>query len=140
MTRWMGIVLFTIASFTAACGGSPDAPSSPGVAITGRQVQILNGNDGGHDYSVSYTVHNGGPSDATVIGIDAALSAKGAQVRTFTIGFPSGRAVPVSQSVSPTTTTFTTPAGSAVADSLTLTVHYTAGDGEQTVSRSTPLG
>lgn len=90
MTRWMGIVLFTIASFTAACGGSPDAPSSPGVAITGLQVQILNGNDGGHDYSVSYTVHNGGPSDATVIGIDAALSAKGAQVRTFTIGFRAG--------------------------------------------------
>jgi len=140
MTRWIGIALFAIGSLTVACGGSPDAPSAPGVAITGLQVQIQNDTDGSHDYAVSYSVHNGGPADATVIGIDAALSAKGVQVRTFSIGFPSGRPVPAAQFISPTTTTFTAPPDVAVADSLTLTLHYTAGDGEQTVSRTTPLG
>lgn len=140
MTRWMGIAVFALASLTAACGSSPNAPTTSGVAITGLQVQILNDSDGGHDYSVSYTVHNGGPADATVTGIDAALSAKGAQVQTFSIGFPGGQPVPAAHFMAATTTTFTAPSGVAVADSLTLTVHYTAGNGEQTVSRTAPLG
>jgi hypothetical protein len=135
----MGIGLLAFASVIAACGGSPNAPSAQGVAITGLQVQISNASNGAHDYAVSYTVHNDGPADATVIGIDAALSAKGAQVQSFSIGFPGGHAVPAKQFIAATTTTFTTPAGVAIADSLTLTVHYTAGGAEQTVSRTAPL-
>jgi hypothetical protein len=42
--------------------------------------------------------------------------------------------------VSPTTTTFSVSAGTPVADSLTLTVHYDAGSGEQIVTRTAPLG
>jgi hypothetical protein len=47
---------------------------------------------------------------------------------------------PASQFVSPTTTTFSVSAGTPVADSLTLTVHYDAGSGEQIVTRTAPLG
>ncbi len=140
MHRSITVGVFVLASLTTACGGSPNAPSTPGVSITGLLVQIQNDSDGSHDYSVSYTVYNGGPADATLTAIDAVLSAKGSQVRAFSVGFPSGRPAPASQFVPATTTTFTAPPEVAVADSLTLTVHYTAGDGEQTVSRTTPLG
>ncbi|HTI38794.1 MAG TPA: hypothetical protein VL484_14620 [Vicinamibacterales bacterium] len=138
MSRWMGVAL--TCAILAACGGSPNAPNQPGVNITGLQVQIQNNSDGSHDYSVTYTVHNGGPADAMLTGIDALLTAKGSQVEAFSVGFGSGRPAPASQFVAPTVTTFTTPAGIPLADSFTLTVHYTAGDGEQTVSRTTPLG
>ena len=139
MQRWLSIGCLVAAVLIAACGGSPNAPSAPGVTITGLLVEIQNQNDGSHGYAVSYTVHNGGPADATLIGVDAALSAGGAPLRSFSIGFPTGRNVSISQSISPTTTTFTTPAGIPVADSLTLTVHYVAGSAEQTVSRTASL-
>jgi len=140
MGRWMGVVSLALAGVVAGCGGSPTAPSAPGVSITGLVVQIQNDSDGSYGYIVSYTVHNGGPADATLTGIDALLSAKGVPLRSFNVGFPGGRSVPVSQTISPTKTTFTTPAGVATADSLTLTVHYTTGGGEQTATRTTPLG
>jgi hypothetical protein len=84
-------------------------------------------------------VHNGGPTVATQVGFEGTLSAKGAQVRSFSFGFPSGRPVGVSQSDTPGAVTFTTPAGTPLADSFTLTVRYDAGSGEQTVSRTTAL-
>lgn len=139
MHCWKLVGLVGIAIAAAACGGSPNAPTAPGVTITGLLVQIQNQDDGSHGYTVSYTVHNGGPADATLIGVDAALSASGSPLRSFSIGFPTGRDVPISQSVSPTTTTFTTSADIPIADSLTLTVHYVAGSAEQTVSRTASL-
>jgi len=140
MHRWITICALALAAFAAGCGGSPTTPDTPGVSITGLLVQIQNRSDGGHDYVVSYTVHNGGPGDATLTAVDAALTAKGSQVAAFNVGFPGGRLVGVSQFAAPTTTTFTTAAAIPVADSLTLIVHYTANSGEQTVSRTAPLG
>jgi hypothetical protein len=140
MTRWTFAGLLSIAFLSASCGGSPNAPTVPGVSISALLVQIQNQSDGGHGYAVSYTVHNGGPSDATLTGVEASLSAKGTVLQSFSIGFPGGRPAPASQFVSPTTTTFSVSAGTPVADSLTLTVHYDAGSGEQIVTRTAPLG
>jgi hypothetical protein len=61
-------------------------------------------------------------------------------VRSFTATYPTGLAVAPAQTLSPGTSSFTAPAGDPRADSLTVTVHYTAGGAERTVSRTTPLG
>jgi hypothetical protein len=121
------------------CGGSPNAPSSPGLSISAMTVQIQNESDGSHGYIVNFTVHNGGPSNATLLGVAAGLSANGTPVDAFEVGFGAGRPVAVSQDLSPAITTFTAPASIPIADSLTLTVRYDAGSGEQTVSRTAAL-
>ena len=140
MKRWIGIGVVAVAALAAGCGGTPIAPTASGVSIASMLVQIDNVADGSHNYTVTYGVRNSGTETATLTGVDAVLSAKGATVRSFNVGFPSGRDVPVSQTAVPTVTTFTTPAGTPLADSLALTVHYHTSSGDQTVSRTITLG
>ena len=133
--------LLAVAVLAAACGHSPSAATPAGLSIVSLTAQVQNAADGGYTYLVDYAVRNDASTPTTIVRIDTAVAAKGTPVRAFTVTYSNGGVpIPPAQTLTPAASSFSAPASDARADSLTITVHYTGSAGEQTVSRTTPLG